>query len=209
MKVYGKKVLTGIYPCRFPQVQKERAEGGHQIEIVVPKAKAKDVQDLLYGGDDKLIDFNKASAKAKVPRKLWSPLYLYDDEAGESVRDDDGEKVESDTEVVFRFKTQWKPTIQFKKGLDKTAEFGAGSMVQISGSLYGNDEGKDENGKPLKYVLLSLAGVRVHTIVAPATTEAFEHDDDFEDAEPDFEESAEESAEDSAPTGEVAGKKNF
>ena len=42
MKVYGKKVLTKPYPCRFPDIQAERKEGGFQIEIVVPKADIKE-----------------------------------------------------------------------------------------------------------------------------------------------------------------------
>ena len=181
MKVYGKKITLPVFPCRFPDIHDEREDGGYQIEIVVPMERAKEVNALLYDDNEKVINFNKATATAKNPRKLWSPLYLYDDEAKEAVRDDDGEKVESEEAVVFRFKSMWKPKIQFKKGLDNSAHIGFDSEVQIVGGCFGSDEKKDENGKSLKYVLLSLAGVRVHVLVEKASQEVFEESDEFED----------------------------
>lgn len=181
MKVYGADVLLEKYPCRFPQVQEKNDNGNFQIEIVVPKAEAKKVQEALYGGDERLIDFNKATAQAKLPKKLHSPLYLYDEEAKTPLYDEEGEKVESKDSVVFRFKTQWRPKIQFKKGLDVTAKIGAGSVVQIKGALFGSDEKRDENGKPLKYVLLSLKGIRVFELVEQASREVFEDSDEFDD----------------------------
>jgi len=212
MKVYGKKVLTKAYPCRFPDIQSERKEGGFQIEIVVPKAEASEVNDLLYGDDEKVINFNKASAKAKTARKLWSPIYVYDREAKEYVLDDEGEKIEDEDFVLFRFKSQWRPKIQFKKGLDNKAKIGAGSVVQISGSLFGSDEKLDENGKALKYVLLSLAGVRVHELVLKENEEVFEESDEFDD-EDGVAESADKGYEAEAPEGqedaENKSSKNF
>ena len=101
MKVYGDKILLPKYPCRFPEVQKEREEGGYQIEIVVPMAEAKTVNDLLYNGNEKVINFNKATAKAKVPKKLWVPVYEYDEEAKEPVRDEEGVKLVEDLADVF------------------------------------------------------------------------------------------------------------
>lgn len=183
MKIYGKPILTPPLVCRFPDIQSPKEDGGYQIELVCPIDRAMEVQDMLYGGDTKCINFNKASEKAKVPRKLFFPVYLYDDEAKEPVRDDEGEKVESEEEVVFRFKSQYRPKIQFKAGLDTSATIGAGSLVQVSGALFGSDEKKDDKGKPLKYVLLTLKGVRVHTIVEKASQDAFagHEDDGFED----------------------------
>jgi hypothetical protein len=181
MKVYGDKVLTGVYPCRFPDIHEERAEGGYQIELVVPKSEAGALQALLYNDDQKVINFNKATQKAKVPKKLWVEKYVYDEEAKETARDEEGEKIVDTDFVIFRFKSMWRPKIQYKKGLDNTAKVGAGSEVQIMGSVFGSDEKKDENNKPLKYVLLSLAGVRVHTLEEIVTSEVFEENDDFED----------------------------
>lgn len=183
-KFYGEKVQLPAYPARFPDIQAERKDGGYQIEILVPMADAKAVQDVLYADNEKLINFNKASEKAKAPKKLWSPVYLYDEEAKEAVLDEDGEKVESDTEVVFRFKSKFKPQIQFKKGLDKTALIGAGSLVKIVASVFSTDEKKDEKGNTLKYTLLSLQGVRVDSIVAPKSGgSVFSEDDEYEDDE--------------------------
>ena len=170
-----------MFPCRFPDIHEEREDGGFQIEIVVPMDRAKEVSDLLYDDNEKVINFNKATATAKNPKKLWSPLYLYDDEAKEPVRDEDGEKVASEESVVFRFKSMYKPKIQYKKGLDNSAHLGFDSEVQIVASVFGSDEKHDENGKQLKYVLLSLAGVRVHVLVEKTTQEVFEESDEFED----------------------------
>lgn len=213
-KHYGEKVQLPAYPCRFPDFQAERKDGGYQVEIVVPMAEAKAVQDVLYGDNEKLINFNKATEKAKAPKKLWSPVYLYDEEAKESVLDEDGEKVESDTEVVFRFKSQYKPQIQFKKGLDKGALVGAGSIIKVVASVFSSDEKKDEKGNTLKYTLLSLQGVRVDSIVAPKSggsvfSEDGEYEDDAEDNEADEGyENAEESEEAPAkPKGK--GKRHF
>ncbi len=193
-KLYGKKVVTGIYPCRFPDIHTKK-DGKFQIEIVVPKDEAVALNDELYGGDEKLINHNKASAKAKKPRNLWSPLYLYDEEAGEPMYEDDGEtRLESDTHVVFRFKSQFAPQIQFKKGLDKTAKVGYNSQVQISGALFGS-ETVDDKGKPIDYCLLSLQGVRVHVLEVSEKHEAFEDDDEFEDAEGEYEDAQSESSE--------------
>ena len=181
MKVYGQDVLLEKYPCRFPQVQEKNDKGNFQIEIVVPKKEAKAVQDALYGNDERIIDFNKATPSAKLPKKLHSPLYLYDEESKTPLYDEEGEKVESPDFVVFRFKSQWRPKIQFKKGLDSTAKIGAGSVVQIKGALFGSDEKRDENGKPLKYMLLSLKGLRVFELVEQTSREVFEDSDEFED----------------------------
>lgn len=186
-KLYGDKIITGIYPCRFPDIHVKK-DGKFQIEIVVPKEEAMELNEKLYGGDEKLITHNKASARAKKPRALWSPLYLYDEEAKEPIYEDDGEtKVESDTHVVFRFKTQFKPKIQFKKGLDNKAKVGYNSKVQISCQLFGSDT-VDDKGKAIDYCLLSLLGVRVHELEVAESQDPFDKDDDFEDADSEFNE---------------------
>ena len=120
------------------------------------------------------------------PRRLGLIIYLQWlifiwCEAKTPLYDEEGEKVESKDSVVFRFKTQWRPKIQFKKGLDATAKIGAGSVVQIKGALFGSDEKRDENGKPLKYVLLSLKGIRVFELVEQTSREVFEDSDEFDD----------------------------
>lgn len=209
-KHYGERVQLGAYPCRFPDFQSERKDGGFQVEIVVPMEEAKAVQDMLYGDNEKLINFNKASEKAKAPKKLWSPVYLYDEEAKEAVLDEDGEKVESDTEVVFRFKSQYKPQIQFKKGLDKTALVGAGSVIKVVASVFSSDEKKDEKGNTLKYTLLSLHGVRVDTVVAPKSGgNVFAEDDEYGDAEDEYEDAGESEQDeaDEKPKGKAKSKK--
>lgn len=213
-KHYGERVQLKAYPCRFPDIQSEKKDGGYQIEIVVPIEEAKDVQALLYGDNEKLINFNKASEKAKAPKKLHNPVYLYDEEAKEAVLDEDGEKVESDTEVVFRFKSQYKPQIQFKKGLDKNALIGAGSLVKIVASVFSSDEKKDEKGNTLKYTLLSLHGVRVDSIVAPKSGgSVFAEDDEYDDAEDEYEDAGETEGEQSEaeekPSKQAKGKRNF
>ena len=208
-KIYGEKVQLPAYPCRFPDFQAERKDGGFQVEIIVPMAEAKAVQDLLYGDNEKLINFNKATEKAKAPKKLWSPVYLYDEEAKEAVLDEDGEKVESDTEVVFRLKSQYKPQTQFKKGLDKGALVGAGSLIKVVASVFSSDEKKDEKGNTLKYTLLSLQGVRVDTIVAPKSSgNVFSDDEEYEDDADDTEEADEgyENAEESEAPAKPKGK---
>lgn len=213
-KIYGDKVQLPAYPCRFPAFQAEREGGGFQVEIIVPMAEAKAVQDLLYGDNEKLINFNKATEKAKAPKKLWSPVYLYDEEAKEVILDEDGEKVESDTEVVFRFKSQYKPQTQFKKGLDKGALVGAGSLIKVVANVLSSDEKKDEKGNTLKYTLLSLQGVRVDTIVAPKSAgSVFSDDEEYEDdAEEEVADEGYENAEESEeapaePKGK--GKRHF
>lgn len=211
-KHYGERVQLKAYPCRFPDIQAEKKDGGYQIEIVVPIEEAKDVQALLYGDNEKLINFNKASEKAKAPKKLHNPVYLYDEEAKEAVLDEDGEKVESDTEVVFRFKSQYRPQIQFKKGLDKNALIGAGSLVKIVASVFSSDEKKDEKGNTLKYTLLSLHGVRVDSIVAPKSGgSVFAEDDEYDDAEDDYEDAGEPQGEQSEAEEKpkAKGKRNF
>lgn len=220
-RIYGDKVQLGAFPCRFPEVQIERKEGGYQIEILVPIAQAKAVQDALYGDNEKLINFNKANEKAKVPQKLWSPVYLYDEEKKEAIVDEEtGDKVVDEDFVVFRFKSQWKPKIQFKKGLNSKALIGAGSIVKIVGSVFSSDEKKDENGKTLKYTLLSLVGIRVDTIIEPkAGGYQFEEDDEYADEEDvedsDYEEEETEEEEPEEPEeapkskGKAKGKRNF
>lgn len=211
-KHYGERVQLKAYPCRFPDIQSEKKEGGYQIEIVVPIEEAKEVQALLYGDNEKLINFNKASEKAKAPKKLHNPVYLYDEEAKEAVLDEDGEKVESDTEVVFRFKTQFKPQVQFKKGLDKNALIGAGSIVKIVASVFSSDEKKDEKGNTLKYTLLSLHGVRVDSIVAPKSGgSVFAEDDEYEDTEDEYEDvgEVEDEQEEQPKASKAKGKRNF
>ena len=211
MKIYGAKVQLPAYPARFPDIQSERKEGGYQVEIVVPMEDAKMVQEMLYGDNEKLINFNKATEKAKAPKKLWSPVYLYDDEAKEPVYDEDGEKVESDTEVVFRFKTQFKPQIQFKKGLDKSSLIGAGSLIKVVASVFSSDEKQDEKGNTLKYTLLSLQGVRVDTIVAPTGGgSAFDDDDEYEDEEEEseYEDGTDEDTEETT-TPKPKGRRQF
>lgn len=211
-KHYGEKIQLPPYPCRFPDFQAERKDGGFQVEIVVPMAEAKAVQDLLYGDNEKLINFNKATEKAKAPKKLWSPVYLYDEEAKEAVLDEDGEKVESDTEVVFRFKSQYKPQIQFKKGLDKGALVGTGSLIKVVASVFSSDEKKDEKGNTLKYTLLSLQGVRVDTIVAPKSGgSVFSDDGEYEDDVEESEEADEgyENAEESEVPAKPKGRRQF
>lgn len=213
-KYYGDRKELPAYPCRFPDFQTERRDGGFQVEIIVPIAEAKAVQDALYGDNEKLINFNKASEKAKAPKKLWNPVYLYDEEAKETVLDEDGEKVESDTEVVFRFKSQYKPQIQFKKGLDKGALVGAGSLIKVVASVFSSDEKKDEKGNTLKYTLLSLHGVRVDTIVAPKSGgNVFADDSEYDDEEDEYEDAGEtEGEQDEAeekPAKQAKGKRNF
>ena len=211
MKHYGERVEIGAYPCRFPDFQAERKDGGYQVEIVVPMAEAKAVQEKLYGDNEKLINFNKASEKAKAPKKLWNPVYLYDEEAKESILDEDGEKVESDTEVVFRFKSQFKPQVQFKKGLDKGALVGAGSLIKIVASVFSSDEKKDEKGNSLKYTLLSLHGVRVDTIVAPKSGgNVFSENDEYDDEEDEYEDAPKEENEaEEKPKGKTKKDRNF
>lgn len=213
-KHYGEKVQLPAYPARFPDIQAERKDGGYQIEILVPMADAKAVQDILYADNEKIINFNKVTEKAKAPKKLWSPVYLYDEEAKEAILDEDGEKVESDTEVVFRFKSKFKPQIQFKKGLDKTALIGAGSLVKIVASVFSTDEKKDEKGNTLKYTLLSLQGVRVDSIVAPKLGgSVFSEDDEYADGEEsedtDGYEDAEEVENEEKPKAKAKGKRQF
>lgn len=215
MKVYGEKILTKPYPCRFPNIQEKTKDGKYQIEIVVPMAEAKEVQDLLYSDVAKVIDFNKASANAKVPKKLYVPFYLYNEELKERVLDEEGEPVPSKDFVIFRFKSQYKPKIQFKKPLDPRSKVGKDSLIQIAGNIFGTDEAKDDKGAPLKYVLLTLNGVRVHTVVAPIAGEVFEESDDFEDAESTGNEAdagySESEATEEAPAnnGAPQGKKQF
>lgn len=213
-KHYGEKVQLPPYPCRFPDFQAERKDGGFQVEIVVPMAEAKAVQDLLYGDNEKLINFNKATEKAKAPKKLWSPVYLYDEEAKEAVLDEDGEKVESDTEVVFRFKSQYKPQTQFKKGLDKGTLVGAGSIIKVVASVFSSDEKKDEKGNTIKYTLLSLQGVRVDSIVAPKSggsvfsdDEEYEDDEELEEVDEGYENAEESEEVPTKPKGK--GKRHF
>ncbi len=186
MKVWGNKVLLDKYKCRFPEIQEVNEDGLFKIEIVVPKGEAKAVQDALYGGDEKIINFNKVNEKAKHPKKLWFPVYVYDEEnkCVLTEYDEDLEeevKVVNPDEVVFRFRSKFRPQIQYKKGLNQGAKIGQGSEVQVRASIFGSDEGKDENGKPLKYLLLSLYTVRVHTLVEGSSgKDELEEDDDFE-----------------------------
>lgn len=212
-KFYGDKVQLGAYPCRFPEVQTERKEGGYQVEILVPMSEAKAVQDALYGDNEKLINFNKANEKAKVPQKLWNPVYQYDEENKTAVVDEEtGEKVVDEDFVVFRFKSQWKPKIQFKKGLNPKALIGAGSIIKVVGSVFSSDEKKDENGKMLKYTLLSLVGIRVDTIVEPKAGEyQFEEDDEYADEEVEDTEydDAEEEEQTETPKPKGRGRRNF
>lgn len=183
-KVSGKKIETKKYKCRFPEIHQKNEKGQFQIEILVPKEDVKELNAQLYGGNTKLINMNKPSPKAKMPKSLHSPLYQYNAEDKEYIYDDEtGEKLHDEKHVVYRFKSQFPPQILFKKGLDKTANVGFDSVVQIAGKVFTSNEGKDESGKSLKFTLLTLLGVKVHELVVSEGQSAFEEDDGFEQAE--------------------------
>lgn len=187
MAIKGQKVVTGKYRARFPELHRPNDKGQYQVEIIVPIEEAEALNDAFYANTPKLVEFNKATPKAKAPRKLYVPLPLWDAEAGEPVYEDDGEtKVMSDTEVVFRFKSKFAPKLEYKKGIDTKAEIGFDSIIQVSANAYGATT-KDDSGKLIDFVLLSLNGVRVHELVSGTREEAFDEDDDFETAD-DFEE---------------------
>lgn len=209
MKLNGKKIETKVYKCRFPEIHAKNKDGVYQIEILVPKEDVKELNAQLYGGNPKLIDFNKVRPTSKLPRSLGNVLYQYDAEAKEYVYDDNDEKVADPDYVIFRFKSQFAPKILFKKGLDKTAKVGYDSMVQIAGKVFANDEKIDDKGKPIPYVLLSLIGVKVHELVIAEGQEAFEKDDDFEEIEETVEEGYEEAEQQEKPTKKQAERKPY
>lgn len=183
-KIYGDKVTTQTSPCRFVCIQATDSRGKYSIELTMSKEDGVKLNAELYGDNQKLIDHNKTSPKAKNPRPLYNPVYLYDVEAKESILDEEGNKVVDENLVKFSFKSTYAPKIQFKKGLDVTAKVGNGSLVKIVGCAFGGST-TDDKGKLIDFVQLQLKGVRVMELVSFSAQEVFDEDseDEFEDAE--------------------------
>lgn len=207
MAIYGNKVVTNAYPCRFCYVSTQNDKGKYSIELLVPKDEADALSDALYGDNTRIIDMNKASKNAKKPKKLYSPVYKYDAEAKAYELDDNDEKIEDDEVVKFSFSSKVKPKIQFKKGLDKTAIVGSGSVVALSCNVYAGSF-SDEKNKVTEYTALGFDSVRVYDLVTFGGAESgFEEDEDFEDSDEDFEDAKPEPEE--KPIGKSKGKRDF
>lgn len=187
-KIYGDKVLTDVAECRFVDLAEKNDKGSYQIEIVMPIEKARELSDKIYGDNQELININKKTPKAKKPTPLFLKVPAYDEEAGEKVFDEDGEIVYREDIAMFRAKTMFEPKVQFKKTIkpeDRTLDLGMGSKVQLSINAFSSTT-TDDSGKPIRYTLLSLNGVRVHEIVEKNKAEdpfAGVEDDDFEEEE--------------------------
>lgn len=208
MAIYGTKVLTDAYPCRFAYLSMQNEKGKYSVELLVPKEDADKLNDALYGDNTRIIEMNKATKSAKKPKKLYSPVYKYDLEKKETIVDDEGERVEEEDVVKFTFSSKKRPQIQFKKGLDKSAIIGSGSTIQLSCNVYAGNF-VDEKGKSTDYTALSMDGVRVHELVSYAGAEsAFEDDDEFND-EDDFQDEEKNEEEQEAPKGKTKGKRDF
>jgi len=209
MATYGNKIETKAYPCRFAYISTPNQEAKFSVELVVPKAEAKELNELLYSENQKLIEANKATAKATKPKPLYSPIYLYDEEAKEPVLDDDGERVVDEDVVKFTFKSSKKPKIQFKKGLDSSAIIGSGSVIKLSCCAYSSTF-KDKTGKEQAFTALTFDGVRVDELVTySASSTAFSgSDDDYEDEDGDYEDAPKEpeESEEEAPKKPKKGK---
>lgn len=185
--IYGEKVQTGKYPVHFNNLDAPDEKGNYQVEIVVPIEEARELNDKLYGDNDRLIEANKKTAKAKKPAPLFVKKKEYDQEAGEPVTDEDGEQVYSDTHVIFRAKTRWNPKVQFLKSIkesERTKKLGFGSEVALSINAYSSST-LDDSGNTVNYTLLSLNGVRIYSIVEASGNQEnpFDEDENFEDDE--------------------------
>jgi len=208
MAIYGNKVVTKPYPSRFCYVSTPNDKGKFSLELIVPKDEADELSDALYGDNTRIIEMNKTSKNAKKPKKLYSPVYKYDTENKTYFLDDNDEKIEDEEVVKFSFSSKNRPKIQFKKGLDKTAIVGSGSVIALSCNIYAGSF-TDEKNKVTEYTALSMDSLRVHELVSFAGAEsAFEEDDDFKDSDDDFED-AEREEEEPKPTTKSKGKRDF
>lgn len=195
MATYGDKIETKAYPCRFANISTPNQEGKYSVEIIVPKKEAVALNERLYGDNPKLIDANKATAKSAKPKPLYSPVYVYDEEAKEVVVDDEGERVVNEDVVKFSFKTSKKPKIQFKKGLDSSAIIGSGSVIKLSCCAYSSTF-KDKTGKETPFTALTFDGVRVDELVTfGGGSTAFEDDDEYESEDGDYNDASSEPVE--------------
>lgn len=192
MATYGDKIETKAYPCRFAYISTPNQEGKYTVELIVPKKEAIALNERLYGDNQKLIDANKATAKSPKPKPLYSPVYLYDEEAKEVVIDEEtGEKVVDEDVVKFNFKTAKKPKVQFKKGLDSSAIIGSGSIIKLSCCAYSSSY-KDKNDKDVPFTALTFDGVRVDELVTYASSStAFSDDDEYEEEDGDYSDATE------------------
>ena len=188
-KIYGADVLTKAYPVRFCDLEKPNKDGKYQVELKVPMEEAEELNALLYGDNEKLIEKNKATSKAKKPKPLYLKYKKWDEESGEVAVDEEGEILYEEDFVIFRFKSTYPPKVQYKKSIEnKHLALGFDSVVQIAGNAM-SSETEGEKGDIVPYTLLTLKGVRVHSIVeksAGSDPFAGQDDDEFEDDEDGF-----------------------
>lgn len=211
---YGKKVRTDAYDCRFVKLYEKDDKGKYSVELLVPTKEAVKLNRELYDGKKDLINFMKPTKRSKMPKPLFSDVYVWDEENECVLMDLDEEtgeefKVVNPDLKVFRFKTGFLPKIQMKKGLDKTARVGWGSKLSISTNIYASTT-KDEAGNTVKYATLNLNAVRVYDLVTvEREADWADGDDEFEDSEvvirEEKEDKPEEEYEDASTTDDSQG----
>lgn len=183
---YGKKTRTGAFPCRFVNIYEKNDKGKFSLELLVPTKEAVALNKELYRDNKLLQDFMKATKKSKLPKPLYSDVYVYDEENKCTLMAEDEEtgeeyKVVDKTVKKFTFNTTFSPKVQYKKGLDNSARIGWDSKLSVSTRVYASTFTSDD-GTITKYATLNLDAIRVFELVTA------EQEADWEDGDDEFEE---------------------